>query len=182
MQKLLFHHEGMQKEECKMKRQLALFGGEAPIPKLAAHWNLEPGGVVCVSAAFGSPTRTFRPLRGLSFFGFGCYKDCAPDGAGRGHWGCCARPLNRPIAECTLQIADWGAHKLRSANCGSPNVEAGAARPLRRAKTHKPRKGHGKRQEASKCGMRNAERGKMNWECTNLPAEASAQAGSRKEL
>src|SRR6266487_5134742 len=46
-------------------------GGEAPIPKLAAHCNLEPGGVVCVSAAFGSPTRTFRPLRGLSFFGFG---------------------------------------------------------------------------------------------------------------
>src|SRR5260370_33824273 len=100
-------------------------GGEAPIPKLAAHWNLEPGGVVCVSAAFGSPTRTFRPLGGLSFFGFGCYKDCAPDGAGRGHWGCCARPLNRRIADCTLQIADWGADQLRIANCGSPNVEAG---------------------------------------------------------
>src|SRR6266849_1080148 len=51
-------------------------GGEAPIPKLAAHWSLEPGGVVCVSAAFGSPTRTFRPLRGLGFFGFAFCPEC----------------------------------------------------------------------------------------------------------
>src|SRR5712692_11541016 len=72
-------------------------GGEAPIPKLAAHWNLEPGGVVCVTAAFGSPTRAFRPLRGLSFLGFGCYKDCAPDGAGRAHWGASEPP------NCRLQ-------------------------------------------------------------------------------
>ncbi len=29
---------------------------------------------------------TCRPLRGLSFCGFGFYKDCAPDGAGRGKY------------------------------------------------------------------------------------------------
>ena len=47
---------------------------------------------------------TCRPLRGLSLFGFGFYKDCAPDGAGRGRRGR-VRTARFQISDFGLQIA-----------------------------------------------------------------------------
>src|SRR5713101_5189763 len=46
--------------------------------------------------------RTCRPLQGLSFFDFGFYKDCAPGGAGRGHWGGVTEG-RRKNAECRMR-------------------------------------------------------------------------------